>query len=82
MLQVLLFCATEDYDVVQVDYTICKVQFPQGILHEMLECCGCIAQTEQHVDKLIEPEVTHHKGRVLLESWGHLDLPEAQLEIH
>ena len=48
VLQVLLLCATKDYDVIQVDYTICKVQFPQGILHEMLECCRCIAQTKRH----------------------------------
>ena len=81
-MKVLLLLATKDYDVIQVDYAICKVQFPQGILHEMLECHGCIAQTERHVGKLIEPEVTHQKGCVLLGSWGHLDLPKASFEVH
>ena len=73
----LLLHATKDYDIIQVDYTICKVQFPQGILHETLEHRGCIAQPKWHVGKLIEPKVTHHEGHVLLQSRGHLDLPEA-----
>ena len=77
-----LLRVTKDYDIVQVDYTICKVQFPRGILHETLECRGCIAQPEPHAGKLIEPEVTHREGCVLLGSQSHLDLPEAQLEIH
>ena len=78
----LLLCAIEDYDIVQVDYTICKVQFPQGILHEMLEHHRCIAQPKWHVGKLIEPKVPHREGCVLLQSWCHLDLPDVQLEIH
>ena len=41
-LQVLLLCAIKDYDVIQVDHAICKVQFPQGILHEMLERRGVL----------------------------------------
>ena len=73
---------TKDYDIIQVNHTVCEAQLPQGVLHEMLECCGCIAQPEWHGDKLIEPKVTHHEGHVLLQFWGHLNLPKAQLEIH
>ena len=82
VLQVLLICATKDYDVIQVDHTICEVQLPQGVLHETLECHGCIAQPEWHVGKLVESKVTHCESCVLLQTWGHLNLPEAQLEIH
>ena len=73
----LLLLATEDYDIVQVDYTICKVQLPRSILHEMVKHHGSIAQPEWHVGKLIEPKVTHCEGHVLLRLRGHLDLPEA-----
>ena len=76
-LQVLLLCGVKDYDIIQVDYTIHEVQLPQGVLHETLECRGCIAQPEWHVGKLIEPKVSHCEGCVLLQSWGHLDLPKA-----
>ena len=71
-LQVLLFCATKDYDIIQVDDTINEVQLSQGVLHEMLECRRCIAQPKQHAGKLIEPKVPHHEGSVLLRFWGHL----------
>ena len=81
-LQVLFLHAAEDYDIVQVDHTICEVQLTQGVLHEMLECCQCITQPERHMGKLIAPKVPHREGHVLLRSWGHLDLPKAQLEIH
>ena len=76
-LQVFLLCATKDYDIIQVDHTICEAQLPQGVLHEMLECRQCIAQPERHAGKLVEPKVPHCEGRVLLRSWGHLDLPKA-----
>ena len=78
----LLLCAAKDYDVIQVNHAIHEVQLPQGVLHEMLEHRGCITQPEWHAGKLIEPEVTHCEGRVLLQFWGHLNLPEASLEIH
>ena len=32
--------------------------------------------------KLVEPKVTHREGRVLLRARGHLNLPEARLEVH
>ena len=38
--------------------------------------------TQRHVGKLVEPEVTHCEGCVLLRFRGHLNLPEARLEIH
>ena len=82
VLQVLLLCATKDYDIIQVNHTVHEVQLPQGVLHEMLECRGCIAQPEWHAGKLVEPKVTHREGRVLLQTRGHLNLPEARLEIH
>ena len=66
-----------DYDVIQVNHTICEVQLPQGVLHEMLEHRGCIAQPKWHVGKLVEPEVTYREGCVLLQTRGHLNLPEA-----
>ena len=65
-LQMLLLCVTKDYDVIQVDHTICEVQLPQGVLHEMLEHRGCIVRPERHAGKLIEPKVTHREGCVLL----------------
>ena len=68
----LLLCVIKDFDIIQVDYTICKVQFPQGILHETLEHHGCIAQPKWHVGKPIEPKVTHHEGHVLLHYRVHL----------
>ena len=66
VLQVLLLHVAEDYHIVQVDYTIHEVQLTQGVLHEMLECCWCIAQPEWHAGKLIEPKVPHQEGHVLL----------------
>ena len=73
----LLLCVAKDYDIVQVNHTVHEVQLPQGVLHEMLECCGCITQPKWHVGKLVEPKVTHREGHVLLRFWGHLNLPEA-----
>ena len=78
----LLLCVAKDYDAVQVNHAVHEIQLAQGVLHEMLECCGCITQPERHAGKLIEPEVTHCEGRVLLLFQGHLNLPEAQLETH
>ena len=52
--------------VIQVDHAVHEVQLPQGVLHEMLEHCQCIIQSEWHAGELIEPEVTHREGCVLL----------------
>ena len=70
----------KDYDIVQVNHTVCEVQLPQGVLHEMLECCGCITQLKWHAGKLVEPKVTHCEGSVLLQFQGHLNLPEPNLK--
>ena len=66
MLQVLLFHAAKDDDIIQVNHAVCEIQLTQGILHEMLKSHGGITQPEQHVGELIEPKVTHHEGCVLL----------------
>ena len=66
----LLLHAAKDNDIVRVDHAIREVQLPQGVLHEMLESCQHITQPKRHADhpssKLVEPEVTHREGRVLL----------------
>ena len=62
----LLLHATKDDDNIQVNHKICEAQLPQGVLHEMLESHWHITQPEWHAGKLIEPEVTHHEGCVLL----------------
>ena len=62
----LLLGAAKDDDVIQVDHTVHEVQLPQGVLHETLECCQHITQSEWHADKLVEPEVTYCEGHVLL----------------
>ena len=68
---------TANDDVVQVNHAVHEVQLTQGILHEALKGHGCITQPKWHAGELIEPEVTHHEGCVLLLFRGHLDLPEA-----
>ena len=62
----LLLRVAKDDDIVQVNHAIREVQLPQGVLHEMLESHWHIKQPERHVGKLVEPEVTHHEGRILL----------------
>ena len=62
----LLLHAAKDDDIIQVNHAIHEVQLPQGVLHEMLEHHRHITQPERHAGKLVEPEVTHHEGRVLL----------------
>ena len=78
----LLLCAAKDDDIIQVNHTVREIQLAQCVLHETLKGCGGITQPKRHVGELVEPEVTHCKGRVLLRLRCHLDLPEARLEIH
>ena len=73
----LLLHVAKDYYIIQLNHTIHEVQLSQGVLHEMLEHCRHITQAEQHAGKLVEPEVTHCEGCVLLRFQGHLNLPEA-----
>ena len=61
----MLLHAAKDDNVIQVNNAVCEVQLPQGVLHEMLERHRCITQSEQHVGKFVEPEVTHCEGCVL-----------------
>ena len=67
----------KDDDVIQVNHAVHEIQFAQGILHEALKSHWGITQPKWHVGELIESEVTHHKGCVLLQLSSHLDLPEA-----
>ena len=66
MLQVLLLHAAKDDDIIQVNHAVREVQLPQGVLHEMLESRWDITQPKWHAGELIEPEVTHCEGCVLL----------------
>ena len=65
-LQVLLLHVAKDNNIIQVNHAVHEVQLTQGILHEMLKGRWCITQPEQHVGELVEPEVTHREGCVLL----------------
>ena len=62
----LLLHAAEDNDIIQVNHAVHEIQLAQGILHEMLKSCRGITQPKWHVGELVEPEVTHHEGHVLL----------------
>ena len=53
-LEVLRFHLQIHSDIIQVDDTICQVELPRTILHQPLECCRCIAQSEQHPFALIK----------------------------
>ena len=76
-LQVLLLHVTKDDNIIQVDHAVCEIQLTQGILHEMLKSHGGITQPKRHAGELIEPEVAHCEGCVLLQLRHHLDLLEA-----
>ena len=73
----LLLGAAKNDDIIQVNHAVCEIQFSQCILHKMLKSCQGITRPEWHVGELIESEVTHRKGHVLLRLRTHLDLPEA-----
>ena len=73
----LLLSAAKDDDVIQVNHTVCEIQLAQCILHKTLKSHRGVIQPQRHVGELIESEVTHHKGCVLLQLRSHLDLPEA-----
>ena len=62
----LLLCAAKNDNIIQVDHAVCETQLIQGILHEMLKSRGDVTQPKQHVGELIELEVTHCAGCVLL----------------
>ena len=62
----LLLSAAKDDDVIQVNHAVREIQLTQSILHETLKSRRGMTQPKQHVGELIESEVTHRKGRVLL----------------
>ena len=63
-------------DVVQVDDTLCQVELPKTILHQMLECFWHTAQSKWHLFALIKPEVDNGECHILFGLRAHLDLPE------
>ena len=65
-LQVLLLGAAKDDNIIQVNHAVHEIQLTQCILHKMQEGCRGITQPKQHAGELIESEVTHHEGCVLL----------------
>ena len=75
--QVLLLHAAKDNNIIQVNHAVHEIQLAQGILHEMLKSCQGVTQPKWHAGELVEPEVTHREGCVLLRLLRHLDLPEA-----
>ena len=78
----LLLSAAKNDDIIQANHAVREIQFAQCILHKTLKSHQGITQPERHVGELIESEVTHCKGCVLLGLRSHLDLPEASLEVH
>ena len=70
------------YHIIQVDDTICQVQLPQGVLHEVLESCRSIGEPKRHTSKLVKPQIAHGESSVLSRPWCHPDLPESTFEIH
>ena len=42
VLQVLLLSAAKDDDIIQVNHAVHEIQFPQGILHEVLKVTGAL----------------------------------------
>ena len=62
----LLLHAVKNDDIIQVYHTVCEIQLTQHILHKVLKSHWGIAQPKQHVGELIESEVTHCEGCVLL----------------
>ena len=76
MLEVLRFCLQIHNNIIQVDDTICHIELPPKIVHQLLECCCCIAQSEWHLFALIKPKDAHGKCCILFQLQAHLDLPE------
>ena len=58
------------------------VQISQGVLHEVLEGCGCVAQPKRHVSEIVESQATYGESGILLGLWHHFDPQEPALEIH
>ena len=75
-LEVLRFYLQIYDDVVQVDDTMCQVELSQIILHHLLKCCWCIAQSKWHLFILMKPEVANGECCILFQLQAHLDLPE------
>ena len=72
----------EDDHIIQIDDAIGQIELPKHILHQMLEYRGCITQSKGHPGKFIETKVANHECGVLLQLWGHADLPKSTLKVH
>ena len=80
--KVFFFCMPKYDHIIQIDDTISQIELSQCILHQTLECHGCVTQSKGHPGKFIETKVANHECGVLLRLWGHVDLPKSTLEIH
>ena len=70
----MLFLHTpKDNDIVQIDDAICQVELSQCILHKVLEGSGHVTESERHLGKFIEAQITNCECSVL---------PESILKIH
>ena len=81
-LQVFFLCTAIYYHVIQIDDAVGQIQLSQCVLHKMLECRGCVTQSERHPSELIETQVANHECGILLRLWGHTDLPKSTFEVH
>ena len=66
MLEVFRFHLQIHNAVIQTDDTICQVELPQTILHQLLECHWCGAQSEWQLFMLIKPEVANGECHILI----------------
>ena len=71
-----------DHYVVKVYKAIIEVQLPQAVLHDVLECCGGIAEAKRHSIEFVKAVASYCKRRVLLGIFIHFDLPKSGVEIY
>ena len=69
MLEVFRFHLQIHDDIIQVDDTICQVELPQTIFHQLLECCWCIAQSKWLLFAHVKPKVANGECHIL---FGHI----------
>ena len=55
------FCMPKDDHIIQINDAIRQIELSQCILHQMLECCGCVIQSKGHPGKFIETKVANHE---------------------
>ena len=78
-----MFFCTPKYDyIIQIDDTVGQIKLSQCVLHQTLEGCIHVTQSKGHPGEFIEPKVANCQRNVLLQLWGHANLPKSTLEIH